>query len=206
MRRRWRRRRRRRRMRSRNQVLVSGRWQIWWCGEEEGGEGEKVHLKTHAPLGGHVGKNRIFQLALKIPTVNKHLPVFLLGTENVVRPSYLRRFLVPNFWRALASKPLNRLSSVTPFYKWEAMSFHHILSDLVSNFGKGPKRGFKKTFFLKLFSEFAKSLQPTLESSSIQTTEPIVKCHTILDMGSHDLSPHTFIYGLRFFKGLQKWF
>ena len=26
-------------------------------------------------------KNRIFQLALKIPTVNKHLPVFLLGTE-----------------------------------------------------------------------------------------------------------------------------
>ena len=29
-------------------------------------------------------KNRIFQLALKIPTVNKHLPVFPLGTENVV--------------------------------------------------------------------------------------------------------------------------
>ena len=28
------------------------------------------------------------------------------------------------------------------FYKWEAMSFHHILSDLVSDFGKGPKRGF----------------------------------------------------------------
>ena len=28
-----------------------------------------------------MGKNRIFQLALKIPTVNKHLPVFLLGTE-----------------------------------------------------------------------------------------------------------------------------
>ena len=26
-------------------------------------------------------KNRIFKLALKIPTVNKHLPVFLLGTE-----------------------------------------------------------------------------------------------------------------------------
>ena len=25
-----------------------------------------------------------------------------------------------------------------------------------------------------------KSLQPTLESSSIQTAEPIVKCHTIL--------------------------
>ena len=45
-------------------------------------------------------------------------------------------------WRALVSKQLNRLSSVTPFYKWEAMSFHHILSDLVSDFGKGPKRGF----------------------------------------------------------------
>ena len=59
------------------------------------------------------------------------------------------------------------------------MSFHHILSDLVSDFGKGPKRGFKKTFF-DLFSELAKSSQPTLESSSIQTTEQIVKCHTIL--------------------------
>ena len=56
-------------------------------------------------------------------------------------------------WRALASKLLNRLSSVTPFYKWEAMSFHHILSDLVSDFGKGPKRGFNnffKTYFLNL--------------------------------------------------------
>ena len=105
-------------------------------------------------------------------------------------------------WRALASKLLNQLSSVTPFYKWEAMSFHHILSDLVSDFGKGPKRGFKKK--LNLFSELAKSLHPTLESSSIQTTEQIVKCHTILEMGSHDLSPHTFRSGLQFFKGLQK--
>ena len=26
------------------------------------------------------------------------------------------------------------------------------------------------------------------QSSSSQTTEPIVKCHTILEMGSHDLS------------------
>ena len=82
------------------------------------------------------------------------------------------------------------------------MSFHHILSDLVSDFGKGPKRFF--ILFLDLFSELAKSSQPTLESSSIQTTEPIVKCHTILEMGSHDLSPHTFGSGLRFFKGLQK--
>ena len=84
------------------------------------------------------------------------------------------------------------------------MSFHHILSDLVSNFGKGPKRGFKKKLFLNLFSELAKSLQPTLESSSIQTTEQIVKCHTILEIGNHDLSPLTFRSGLQFFKGLQK--
>ena len=48
------------------------------------------------------------------------------------------------------SKLLNRLWSVTPFYKWEAMIFHHIFSDLISDFGKGPKRGFKKnwTYFL----------------------------------------------------------
>ena len=45
------------------------------------------------------------------------------------------------------------------------MFFHYILSDLVSDFGKGPKKGFKKTI-LDLFSELAKSLQP---SSSKQT-------------------------------------
>ena len=83
------------------------------------------------------------------------------------------------------------------------MSFHHILSDLVSDFGKGPKRVLKK-LFTNLFSELAKSLQPTLESSSIQTTEPIMKCHTILEMGSHDNSPFTFGSGLQFFKGLQE--
>ena len=29
-----------------------------------------------------------------------------------------------------------------------------------------------------------------------QTAEPIVKYHTILEMGSHDLLPHTFVSGL----------
>ena len=36
-------------------------------------------------------------------------------------------------------------------YKWEAMIFHNIISDLVPNFGKGPKRvkqTFTKTYFL----------------------------------------------------------
>ena len=33
---------------------------------------------------------------------------------------------------------------------------------------------------LLLSEKLAKSLQPTLESSSIQTAEPIVKCYTIL--------------------------
>ena len=83
------------------------------------------------------------------------------------------------------------------------MSFHHILLDLVYDFGKGPKKGFKK-LFLDLFSELAKSLQPTLESSSMQTTEPMVKCYTILEMGSHDLSPHIFKSSVQFFKGPQK--
>ena len=31
------------------------------------------------------------------------------------------------------------------------MSFHHILSDLVSDFGKGPKEGLKKTIFGLIF-------------------------------------------------------
>ena len=43
-----------------------------------------------------------------------------------------------------------------------------------------------------LSEKLAKSSQPTLESSSIQTTEPIVKFHTILEMGSHDESAQTF--------------
>ena len=45
----------------------------------------------------------------------------------------------------VVSKPLNPFLSVAPFYKCEAMIFHHIFSDLDSNFGKGPKGGFKKT-------------------------------------------------------------
>ena len=89
-------------------------------------------------------------------------------------------------WRALASKPLNQFSSVTPFYKWEAMSFHHILSDLVYDFGKGPKRVFLKYKFWTYF----------LPRES----------HTILEMGSHDLSPHTFGSGLRFLKGSKRGF
>ena len=44
----------------------------------------------------------------------------------------------------------------------------------------------------------------TSHSSSSQTTEPIVKCHTILEMGSHDLSPHAFRSGPPFCKGAQK--
>ena len=65
-------------------------------------------------------------------------------------------------------------------------------------FWKGPQNRDKKKLFLDLFSELANYLQPTSESSSIQTTEPIVKCHTILEMGSHDLSPHTFVSGFQF--------
>ena len=49
-------------------------------------------------------------------------------------------------WRALASKPLNQLSSFTPFYKWEAMMNLHILSDSVSDFWKCPKKGLKKSY------------------------------------------------------------
>ena len=37
-----------------NQVLVSGRWQIWWCEEGEG-EGKKVHLLTHGSTFGDHG-------------------------------------------------------------------------------------------------------------------------------------------------------
>ena len=38
----------------------------------------------------------------------------------------------------------------------------------------------------------------------MQTAEPIVKCHTILEMGSHDILPHTFGSGFQFWKGSQK--
>ena len=47
-----------------------------------------------------------------------------------------------------------------------------------------------------------KSLHSTLESSSIQTTEPIVKCHTNLEMRSHDVSAHTFRSSIQFLKDI----
>ena len=50
---------------------------------------------------------------------------------------------------------------------------------------------------LLLLQDFCKIFATFSESSSIQTAEPIVKCHTILEMGSHDLSPHTLGYGLK---------
>ena len=49
-----------------------------------------------------------------------------------------------------------------------------------------------------------KSLQSTLENSSIQTAEPIVKFHTIFEMGSHDGSSHTFGSSLQFLEVPQK--
>ena len=50
--------------------------------------------------------------------------------------------------------------------------------------------------------KLTKSLQPNLESSSIQTAEPIVKFHTTLEMWSHDGSAHTFGSSLQ--KGVLK--
>ena len=85
------------------------------------------------------------QFMLHLPRIEPS--VLLLSSSPPKNSQNLRNPL----WRALASKPLNQLSSVTPFYKWEAMSFHHILLDLVSDFGKGPKRGFKKTCFKLIF-------------------------------------------------------
>ena len=42
---------------------------------------KSLHPSCTLARNSEIKKNRIFQLALKIPTVNKHLPVFLLGTE-----------------------------------------------------------------------------------------------------------------------------
>ena len=43
----------------------------------------------------------------------------------------------------------------------------------------------------------------TSQSSSSQATEPIVKCHTILEMGSHDLSQHADL-GPHFGRGFKQ--
>ena len=57
---------------------------------------------------------------------------------------------------------------------------------------------------LKNLPNIRKSLQPTLDSSSIQTAEPIVKFHIILEMGSYVKSAHTCRYSLRFLEVPQK--
>ena len=80
-------------------------------------------------VGGHIKQKSMYNQWTRTKVSSSSSPP--KNSQNLRNP----------LWRALASKPLNRLSSVTPFYKWEAMSFHHILLDLVSDFGKGPKRG-----------------------------------------------------------------
>ena len=59
---------------------------------------------------------------------------------------------------------------------------------------------------LKNLPNICKSSQPTLESTSIQIAEPIMKCHTILEMGSHDGSSHTFGSSHLFLEVPQKGF
>ena len=49
-------------------------------------------------------------------------------------------------------------------------------------------------------------MHPISKSSSTQTAEPIVKFHTILEMGSHDESAHTLGSSLRFLEVPQKGF
>ena len=58
--------------------------------------------------------------------------------------------------------------------------------------------------FSSSYYSSVKNFPATSQSSSSQTTEPIVKCHTILEMGSHDLSQHAFRSGPPFWKGAQK--
>ena len=60
--------------------------------------------------------------------------------------------------------------------------------------------------WLQFIDVFLYTVQLTHFVDHSVCTEPIVKCYTILEMGSLDLSPHTFGSGLRFFKGLQKGF
>ena len=110
--------------------------------------------KLVLPICKQLFRNLVICINSYVRLIKKYISGLELKCPPLLSPSLLKN--LPNLrnplWRALASKPLNRLSSVTPFYKWEAMSIHHILSDLVSDFGKGPKRGFNffYTYFLNL--------------------------------------------------------
>ena len=59
----------------------------------------------------------------------------------------------------------------------------------------------EKTFYYSYYSSSSsyyssvKIFPATSQCSSSETTEQIVKCHTILEMGSHDLSQHAFRSG-----------
>ena len=77
-----------------------------------------------------------------IKTIRNRFPPTTTTPPPPTPPSKFSRQL----HRALAPKPLNRLSSFTIFYKWEAMMNLHILSDPVSDFWKCPKKGFKKSY------------------------------------------------------------
>ena len=107
-------------------------------------------------------------------------------------------------WRALASKPLNRLSSFKPFYKWEAMMNLHILSDPVSDFWKCPEKGFKKKLFTAFFSsEFCRQTRATIArhhtcgcSHTMKTTSNVVfisRKQLIAAVSAH-VGAHTVMY------------
>ena len=54
-------------------VLYLRETKLWRCERRRrGGRGENVHLKTHAPLGGHVGKNTICACNC-IQKMNEHI-------------------------------------------------------------------------------------------------------------------------------------
>ena len=104
----------------------------------------------------------IYRLGAPGPRCRHRGPGAYIGSCSSPPPKNSQNLCNP-LWRALASKPLNRLSSFTPFYKWEAMMNLHILSDPVSDFWKCPKKGFKKSYLRRfLVPNFTPRLAPPL--------------------------------------------
>ena len=63
----------------------------------------------------------------------------MINISGLEPPKNLQNLHIP-LRRALASKPLNQIVKCHTILEMGS----HILSDLVYDFGKGPKRGFKK--------------------------------------------------------------
>ena len=128
-------------------------------------------------------------IVLNNPLIHYHNSISTAGRHKRgdVCPPWLDLLVRIGFWRGDCCHTLVQALMVA----WFQILLHNYLnrgkfSKITDQWTRTKVSSPPALLFLSS-EKLAKSSQPTSESSRIQTTELIVKCHTILEMGSHDL-------------------